>query len=296
LKEFLFWYSVSPLVEAKKQFDDHDDDKNGELDRDEFMTLLPHLGMAFGKAEAEKLFKDIDTDRSGNIDKKEFAAWYAKFKTAEKEYRNTDTDNSGEIDVVEFKVLVTKLGVAADSEATNLFAEVDTDKSGNVDLKEFLLWYSVSALVEAKKQFELHDEDGNGALDKAEFAKLLPHLGLKLVEASEAGKLFTDIDNDGNGSIDKNEFAEWYCKFKAAEQEYRDTDTDNSGEIDIEEFKVLMKRLGVADGAEAEKLFKEIDTDASGNVDLKEFVFWFSTSPLAQSVQGKMKFAPPART
>ena len=55
----------------------------------------------------------------------------------------------------------------------------------------------VSAIVEASKQFQIADEDGNGTLDEDEFAKLLMQMGMK-VAAEEASLLFTKIDTDGS--------------------------------------------------------------------------------------------------
>jgi len=89
------------------------------------------------------------------------------------------------------------------------------------------------------------------------------------------------------GNFDVREVAAWFSKFKTAEKEFIATDADGNGQLDVEEFKTLMKKLGVGDDSEAKKLFKEIDTDGNGNIDLKEFVFWHSTSPL---VEAKQKF------
>lgn len=135
------------------------------------------------------------------------------------------------------------------------------------------------------KMFHQHDEDGNGELDKEEFVNLLPHLGIRNISRDEAEDLFTDIDADGSGYLDVTEFGLWFTKFTAAEKAFKITDTDGGGTIDPAEFKVLVQRLGIAEGdfwieTESNKLFKEIDTDSSGSIDMKEFVMWYSVSPL----------------
>lgn len=63
------------LRELKDSFDYNDGDRNGQIDRDEFVNMLIDLEAETSRAEAEIGFRAIDTDRDGAIEFDEFLEW-----------------------------------------------------------------------------------------------------------------------------------------------------------------------------------------------------------------------------
>jgi Ca2+-binding EF-hand superfamily protein len=60
-----------------------------------------------------------------------------------------------------------------------------------------------------KDRFEGVDDDGNGAIDEAEFGRLLDALGAGYSDA-QVHAAFTGIDRDSSGTIDLEEFRKWW--------------------------------------------------------------------------------------
>jgi len=60
-----------------------------------------------------------------------------------------------------------------------------------------------------KDRFDGVDSDGNGAIDEAEFGRLLDALGAGY-SGAQVHAAFTDIDRDGSGSIELEEFRKWW--------------------------------------------------------------------------------------
>lgn len=52
-------------------------------------------------------------------------------------------------------------------------------------------------------------------------------------------------------------------------------DEDGSGQLDKEEFKQMLRKLGVSDEAELEDYFNEIDQDGGGTVTVEELKEWW---------------------
>lgn len=64
-------------------------------------------------------------------------------------------------------------------------------------------------LEELRETFRHFDKDGNGTIDRDEFAALLKALGADCdAEEIEAG--LTVLDTNNSGQIDFDEFAEWW--------------------------------------------------------------------------------------
>ncbi len=64
-------------------------------------------------------------------------------------------------------------------------------------------------IEEIRETFDYFDADGNGTIEKAEFAKLLDALGAEM-EPEEVDIGFDMIDADDNQSIDFDEFIGWW--------------------------------------------------------------------------------------
>jgi Ca2+-binding EF-hand superfamily protein len=61
-----------------------------------------------------------------------------------------------------------------------------------------------------KDRFDGVDGDGNGAIDEAEFGRLLDALGAGYSDA-QVHAAFTDIDTDSSGVIELEEFRTWWA-------------------------------------------------------------------------------------
>lgn len=64
------------LEEIKETFDYFDKDKNGSIDRDEFVQLLSALGVDYEEEEINAGWDILDTNRNGLIDYDEFINWW----------------------------------------------------------------------------------------------------------------------------------------------------------------------------------------------------------------------------
>ena len=60
-----------------------------------------------------------------------------------------------------------------------------------------------------RDRFEGVDGDGNGAIEEAEFGRLLDALGVGYTDA-QIHAAFTAIDRDANGKIGLEEFRAWW--------------------------------------------------------------------------------------
>jgi Ca2+-binding EF-hand superfamily protein len=64
------------LADAEEQFDECDADGDQRIDFTEYSQLLDNLGAEVPPAKRRNRFNAIDTDRDGAIDRSEFMAWW----------------------------------------------------------------------------------------------------------------------------------------------------------------------------------------------------------------------------
>ena len=142
-----------------------------------------------------------------------------------------------------------------------------------------------------RDMFDAIDMDGNGTVDKEEFAQLLSDIDIIMTE-HELNETFSAVDTDGNMDVDFEEFQAFYkSKHALAPQAanvrsslqklftmkrghaYLKTmfdmiDTDQDGWIDREEFGLLVNDVGIH-GMPADQLddvFKEMDGMHAGGM------------------------------
>lgn len=120
-----------------------------------------------------------------------------------------------------------------DEQKLNKFvAAVDADNDGTIDLDEFQsivdkMNAKITMTLEQQLQemFELYDEDGSGAIDKAELAQLMATLGYDLTD-EELSAMIAEVDADGDGDIDYNEFLAMFEGMEAKEKPQQQQDAN----------------------------------------------------------------------
>lgn len=65
------------LAELKETFDYNDADQDGDIDLEEFVSMLDDLEAGMERAVATVGFESIDADNDGKIDFLEFVRWWS---------------------------------------------------------------------------------------------------------------------------------------------------------------------------------------------------------------------------
>ena len=134
------------------------------------------------------------------------------------------------------------------------------------------------------EMFHRIDTDGNGSIDKAEFATMLCDLDVDMT-SEHTDALFDKLDTDKNDQIDLHEFTCWYLEseerlkkqavalFKAKAQ----GDT-----MDADTLRTFLTELSVSD-EEASRLLTDSTVGLEGGgLTETQFVEWYHTTPLWQ--------------
>ena len=139
------------LAEYKEAFDMFDKDHSGGISIDEISKIMKNFGNPMSKAEIKEMIKDLDVSGDGELDFEEFVTLMEK-QVAEvedddedivlKAFKSFDRDQSGFITNAEFRYILTKLGEKfSDAEVDLLFKECDLDEDGKLDYKEFISFW-----------------------------------------------------------------------------------------------------------------------------------------------------------
>lgn len=119
-----------------------------------------------------------------------------------------DVDKSGTASVEELAAVMRSLGQSpSESEIRDLIAEVDLDRSGNVDFGEFktlMIAKQGDQMSRLKLAFGIFDKDGSGRITADEMGTVMSQVGLGKDELEE---MIKEVDEDGSGAIDFEEFA-----------------------------------------------------------------------------------------
>ena len=152
--------------DVKETFDNLDEEKNGRIEVQNIRHLLIQLGHKNpSEEEIKEAMKDLDDDNSGDVDYEEFKAWYTTSESRfvanmHNEFDNVDEDNSGGIDKMELKGLLSRLGHEfSENEVESTFKELDTDGDGVIDRDEFALWYRRDRPYEKQMQVAQEAQD-----------------------------------------------------------------------------------------------------------------------------------------
>ena len=172
-------------------FNAYDDDGSGFLDRAEF----------------HRVFQDLVGELGMNPD-------YAK-RLSDEVLDATDTNADGKVSKAEFTPLAVDIVSAIIDEAENHKFEEEQNSASNpaaatnyVDAAHQILVHDLTreeltaALADI---FNSADEDGNGTLDREEFARCLQDVSVDLTD-DEINYLLANVDENDDGVIDFKEF------------------------------------------------------------------------------------------
>lgn len=138
----------SKLKEYKEAFEMFDKDGSGTISVSEIRKILRNFGNQVTESEVKDMIKDIDADGSGELDFEEFVTLMEKKIVIEgeddddailKAFKSFDKDQNGYITNSEFRYILTQLGEKfTDQEVDTLFKECDLDDDGKLEYAEFI--------------------------------------------------------------------------------------------------------------------------------------------------------------
>lgn len=134
------------LDEYKEAFDMFDKDHSGTISVDEIAKIMKNFGNPMSKDEIREMIKDIDTSGDGELDFDEFVTLMQRQEVVEDDddevlraFKSFDKDQNGYITNNEFRYILTKLGERfTDQEVDTLFRECDLNDDGRLDYEEFI--------------------------------------------------------------------------------------------------------------------------------------------------------------
>ena len=136
------------IAEYKEAFDMFDKDGSGTIDVGEIVKIMKNFGYPIKKSEAQRMISEIDDNGDGELDFEEFVTLMEKqtnyVDQTEEElvltaFKSFDKDHDGKITNHEFKYLLTQMGDKfTDEELNLLFQEGDLDINGTLDYQDFI--------------------------------------------------------------------------------------------------------------------------------------------------------------
>ena len=134
------------ILEFREAFQAFDKDGNGSITTKELGTVMRSLGQNLSEAEIKEIIDEVDEDKNGTIDFQEFLSLMArKMKLLDKEdelidaFKKLDLDGSGKISKYQLRyiILSTESGFTGD-DIEDLLKITDIDEDGNIDLHDFI--------------------------------------------------------------------------------------------------------------------------------------------------------------
>ena len=128
-------------------------DGSGTISVTEIVKIMKNFGYPIKKAEAQKMIQDIDDNGDGEIDFEEFVTLMEKQTNYVEEtdeelvlraFKSFDKDHDGKITMYEFRYILSQLGdMFTEEECDTLFKECDLDNDGILVYQDFInFWRS----------------------------------------------------------------------------------------------------------------------------------------------------------
>ena len=145
-------------------------------------------------AKIDQMFKFIEE----NIDevKKAFARY--------------DRQCNGYIATKKLGLVIRNLGFnPTEDEIDDIVNQWDADHSGAISFIDFIqiineIWNGIDGII--REAFQIFDSDGSGAIDIAEFRKMMTTYGEEDITDNEVAEMIDRLDKDGDGQIGLEEF------------------------------------------------------------------------------------------
>ena len=136
------------IAEYKEAFDMFDKDGGGTISCNEIVKIMKNFGYPIKKSEAQKMISEIDDNGDGEIDFEEFVTLMERQTNYVEEseedlvlraFKSFDKDHDGKITNYEFRYILSQLGdMFTDEECDTLFKECDLDNDGVLVYQDFI--------------------------------------------------------------------------------------------------------------------------------------------------------------
>ena len=192
-------------------FRELDADQSGAVSKKEFRKGMKTLGLEVPKEDVNKLFDSWDPDGSGSLEFQELNKILKRGGGRVEKKRKTDAITQAELASApppekSQAQLRRERTAATRGERTALLRGLVLDrKEGAPPIQDQLRAALSEHAVRIIDLFREWDSDLSGAVDKKEFRKAMPMLGLKGVSKAEIDSLFDSFDPDGSGSVEYKE-------------------------------------------------------------------------------------------
>lgn len=224
------------LERANKKFEEFDVDKSGHLESAELDQVVEWTMSAFSDSDPKsykaKLIERIDTNKDGKLDRNEFMKLFDEYLTrielvnrAIYKFQEFDKDNSGFLEKTEIEEMVRQVLLVfsekSDTEVeqfrVSLLKKVDVNNDKKISLQEFSdlfdeMLQRLDLIEQARKQFRNLDKDGSGTLERPELEEVLGLWSTAVAQATgveckaSLDELVAKMDKNGDGKIDLLEF------------------------------------------------------------------------------------------
>ena len=134
------------IIEFREAFQAFDKDGNGSITTKELGTVMRSLGQNLSEQEIKEIIDEVDEDKNGVIDFQEFLSLMArKMKIIDKEdelldaFKILDIEGTGKISKYQLRyiILSTESGFSGE-EVEELLKKTDIDEDGYIDLNNFI--------------------------------------------------------------------------------------------------------------------------------------------------------------
>ena len=143
---FIDTLTTEQILEFREAFQTFDKDGNGSITTKELGTVMRSLGQNLSESEIKEIIDEVDEDKNGTIDFQEFLSLMArKMKIIDKEdelidaFKILDLDGTGKISKYQLRyIILSTESCFTGDDIEELLKITDVDDDGNIDLHDFI--------------------------------------------------------------------------------------------------------------------------------------------------------------